>query len=58
MPQNLVTVFKLVTTDWNITENIKNTTSDEFIKIQEATQAAFKKDPEYDIKRIEILSIK
>ena len=58
LPQSLVTAFKLVSTDWNVTKDIENITSEEYVRIKEAVLNELKTLSAFNIRRVEILAIK
>ena len=58
LPQGLVTSFKLLTADWNVTEDLENVTSDEYLEIKKEVISQIRKHFQFQMKRLEILSIR
>ena len=58
LPQGLVTSFKLLTADWNVTEDLENVTSDEYLEIKKGVISQIRKHFQFQMKRLEILSIR
>ena len=58
LPQGLVTAFKLLTADWNVTEDIENVTSEQYLEIEKEVIAQIRTHFQFHMKRFEILLIR